>query len=190
MVWSALKMGLFFFSACIPVQAFPRQVRLGVKAGVVFSNATIQHVGGYDVSPKEKAGLTAGVFICIPVGPRLSFRPGAEMVIKGFRAKNNSATRFSYIDFPVNLLCQLKTKHEQQVLVGGGPVLSCHFNRNWAYKLVDLDMGINLMAGYEWPIGASLNVNYTQGFMNVSADKTFVSNIRNRYFGVTVGYLF
>lgn len=65
-----------------------------------------------------------------------------------------------------------------------GPVLGDDgkiylFYRPW-------DVGANILTGYEFNNGLSLNINYSLGLTNISPSD--LNTLKNHYFGITVGY--
>ena len=196
LIRAVLKICLFSCPLLASLPSFPQKPKFGIKAGPVFSNCTIEYTDTfYTTTAKTKTSFMAGVFVYIHAGKNFSFRPGIELVRKGIREKSkyssySSPRNFTYLDFPLNALYETKCKNDNKILVGGGPVISYYITNDQQYGLATIDMGANVMLGYEWPIGASLNFNYTGGLKNVSAAKTYMSKLKNHYFGISVGYWF
>jgi len=196
LIRAALKICLFSCCLLASLQSFPQKTKFGVKAGVVFSNCNIEYTDTfYTSATKTKTSFVAGVFVYIHAGKNVSFRPGIELVRKGTNEKNknsiySSALQLNYLDFPLNALYEIKCKNENKILVGGGPVISYFLTNDQYYSLANIDIGANVMLGYEWPIGASINLNYTGGLKNASTAKTYISKLKNYYFGLSVGYWF
>jgi hypothetical protein len=170
--------------------------KFGVKAGMAISNCRIKSVNP-TTETSNRLSVTGGVFVHIPIDKRFSLRPGIEVVSKGTNRYNSSFNsysftnqlRLSYLDFPINLLYEIPVR-TNKLLFGGGPVLSFLLNRELNDGIANSDFGVNLMAGYEWPIGASLCINYTHGLKNVNATQTKGNKVTNYYFGITVAYWF
>ena len=178
----------------IPAQ--PQIAHIGLKAGAVFSNISFKAVDpitGSDLKPSA----TFGVFVHIPVSKQFSIRPSLEYVSKGAFLNENilstarfrSKLQFSYIDIPVNLLYSFPPGRNK-VIAGGGPVISFLLHKEQDGRYANNDIGVNILAGYEWAIGASLCLNFTQGLKNIAPDKLNGENIQNHYFGLTIGYWF
>jgi len=193
---AALKICLFSCPLLASLQSFPQKPTFGIKAGAVFSNCNIEYSDTfYTSTTKTKTSFMAGIFVYIHAGKNFSFRPGIELVRKGTNEKNknsiySSDRQFTYLDFPLNALYEIKCKNEKKILVGGGPVISYFLRNDEDYSLANIDIGANVMLGYEWPIGASVNLNYTGGLKNVSTAKNYMSKLKNYYFGLSVGYWF
>lgn len=130
---------------------------------------------------------------------------------------NEEATtryRYNYLELPVNFLYKGEAGRGK-VFAGLGPYVAYGIGGKVTYKgysagtkksrqikfdgedntsnLEELhanaiDAGVNLLAGYEFKNGLLFSINYTSGFLDVSAsDRTLE---KHRYFGVSVGYLF
>lgn len=182
------------------LHAQAQKPRFGVKAGTVIANCRIKSADpGTETS--KRLSVIGGVFVHIPINKKFSLRPGIEFVCKGSQITGRysdsynsySFTRqlqLSYLDFPVNLLYETPVR-TNKLFFGGGPVLSFLMNKEWNRDIANNgDIGANLLAGYEWPIGASVFINYTQGFKNINAIHTNGNKITNYYFGITLGYWF
>lgn len=182
----------------IPVQAQKKRPHIGLKAGAAFSNLSFKAVDPV-TNTDTKTSVTFGVFLHIPVEGRFSIRPSIEYVSKGTRSNEFSGYNnfygwgrnipLYYIDIPINLLYDFPLK-KNKILIGAGPVLSFLLNKNQDAIYASNDIGVNIMTGYEWPIGASICLNYTQGLKNIAPNKSYGGNIQNHYFGLTIGYWF
>lgn len=181
----------------LPVQA-QKKLHIGVKAGADFSNLSFKAIDPV-TNTKTKTSMTFGIFLQIPLEKHFSIRPSLEYVSKGAYTSEVSVYSFiyswrekiqlTYLDVPVNLLYDLPHKRNK-VLVGGGPVISFLLDSYQEVRYAGNDIGVNIMTGYEWPIGASICLNYTQGLKNVAPNKSYGGKIQNHYFGLTIGYWF
>ena len=195
---SPLKTCLLLPALLSILHAQAQKPRFGVKAGTAISNCRINSVDPHTGTSK-RISITGGVFVHIPINKSFSLRPGIEFVSKGALTADRyysynfyayaSQLRLSYLDLPVNLLYEIPVR-SNKLLLGGGPVLSFLLNKKWNQGIANNDIGFNLLAGYEWPIGASVFINYTQGFKNVDATHTKGNKVTNYYFGITFGYWF
>jgi hypothetical protein len=96
----------------------------------------------------------------------------------------------TYLDVPLNIMYAVKSD-KGKFIIGAGPVAGFYLNNNYRnYAFKDVDLGVNIVTGYEWPIGFFVNINHTRGLKNISADKQIVSDFKNFYYGVSVGYMF
>jgi hypothetical protein len=178
----------------IPAQA--QKVHFGLKAGAVFSNISFKAVEPIAETDKKASG-TFGVFVHIPVKGRFSLRPSFEYVSKGAFATeyfltypNRRKIQLSYVEIPVNLLYEFPLKRNK-LIAGGGPVVSFLLSTKYSEHGYDsYDIGANILAGYEWAMGASFCLNFTQGLKNILANKTNGGNVKNYCYGFTIGYWF
>jgi hypothetical protein len=185
---------LAFLYLFIPAQA--QKAHFGMKGGVVFSNISFKAAEPI-AETDAKASGTFGVFVHIPVKGRFSLRPSVEYVSKGAFATeyfltypNRRKIQLSYLDIPVNLLYGIPHKRNK-LIAGGGPVVSFLLTTKFSERGYDnYDLGVNVLAGYELAMGASLCLNFTQGLKNVLANKTNGGNIKNYCYGLTIGYWF
>jgi hypothetical protein len=197
---SPLKTCLLLPALLSILHAQAQKPRFGVKAGITIANCRIKSADP-GTGTSKRISVIGGVFVHIPINKKFSLRPGVEFVCKGSLIKGRytdpynsySFTRqfhLSYLDFPVNLLYEIPVR-ANKLFFGGGPVLSFLMNKELNQGIVNNDdFGVNLLAGYEWPIGASIFINYTHGFKNISAAHIFGNKITNYYFGITLGYWF
>lgn len=176
--------------------SFGQKPVIGIKAGIAFSNATIRPAGMGTSVPKTsiRVGILGGIYLNVPSGKELIFRPGIEIVSKGTRQKDDYSSYdypviFTFLDFPINIL--YKTNNTKGFLIaGGGPVIGVPIKDYYTQYPLKTEIGINGLIGYELAIGFSLNFNYTFGISNASKNKQIYSKISNRYLGITLGYSF
>ena len=182
---------LAFVSPFMPAQA--QKPSIGIKAGIVISNLSIRAIDPVEET-NSKTSLMLGAFVHIHIKGRFSIRPGVEYVSKGAFADNyniysyDNKIQFGYLDFPINFLHEFRlTKNKW--LAGGGPVIGFLLNKGINPGYATTDIGVNLMAAYEWAIGASIALNFTQGLKNI-IDGYNGGNVKNYLFGLTIGYRF
>jgi hypothetical protein len=176
--------------------SFGQKPVFGIKIGLALSNATIDQTGGVPSSLKTttRTGVLGGVYLDVPLKKELFFRPGAEIVSKGVREKNDFSSSdypviFTYIDFPLNILYKKNYTHGH-LIAGGGPVIGVPIRDYFGAYPLKTEFSVNGLIGYELAIGFSLNLNYTYGLSNASRNKQLISKISNRYLGITIGYSF
>ncbi len=176
--------------------SFGQKTVIGIKAGIALSNATIRPAGMGTSVPKTstRVGILGGVYLDVPSGKELIFRPGIEIVSKGTRQKDAYSSYdypviFTFLDFPLNILYK-KNYTNGHLIAGGGPVIGVPVRDYYSQYPLKTEIGINGLIGYELPIGFSLNFNYNYGLSNASKDKQIISKISNRYLGITLGYSF
>jgi len=186
---------IVFFS--VP-QAKSQKLRVGIKAGTAISNCTIKSTEPV-ITTTSKASVTVGLFAHIRLRRRFSVRTGVEYVSKGalvdktyteyYSYTVRGSFRFNYLDLPVNFLYDIPLG-PNKLFAGGGPVMSFLLNKNANPGVAGNDVGANILAGFEWPIGAAFIINYTHGFKNISGNRYNETAIRNHYFGITLAYWF
>lgn len=131
----------------------------------------------------------------------------------GSNEEATTSYRYNYLELPVNFLYKGEAGRGK-VFAGLGPYVAYGIGGKVTYKGYNsaakksrqikfdgedvanleelhanaIDVGVNLLAGYEFKNGLLFSINYTSGFLDVSAsDRT---EEKHRYFGVSVGYLF
>jgi hypothetical protein len=107
-------------------------VRFGIKAGLNYSNLTINNAGAVN-DKKGIAGWHAGVLVDIPLLPLLSVQPGLLITQKGskFTVGDNSGatynevtTRPLYLEMPVNVLLKIPLPNKVKIFAGAGPYIA------------------------------------------------------------------
>lgn len=174
------------------------KVKYGIKAGVTLAKSKVELDPG--VTPYYdklvfKAGAMGGVFAQIDAGKNTCFQPELLIVGKGMKEKYETYSYrndFTYIELPLNFLYKPVTS-KGSFFIGGGPSPAYYIGENifygGQYYIKKFDLGINLLAGYEVPIGFSINLHYTHGLTNISRSAE-VPVTKNRCIGLSVGYTF
>lgn len=163
---------------------------IGIKLGLAFSNATIKPVDAETNSfaTSTRTGVLGGIFLDIPSGKKLIVRPGIEVVSKGTK-EGNYPIRFTFVDFPLNILYKISNANGA-FLAGGGPSIGVPITDYYSRYPLKIEYGVNGLIGYQLPIGFSFNLNYSYGLSNASNHNEFIRRISNRYLGIAVGYTF
>jgi hypothetical protein len=170
------------------------KIRIGVKAGIVFTRFKTQPEPGSTYSNLLR--LRTSLFAHIPISSKAYFRPEIALAGKGTKYETSYLTRdlLSYVEVPLNVLYKAASS-KGIFLIGGGPAPAFLIN-NESYRfyasnnIKKFDLGINALATYESPLGFSFNIQYTYGLLNISRDKSGQPTIKNRCFGIFLGYLF
>jgi Outer membrane protein beta-barrel domain len=173
------------------------KIRFGIKAGIAIANLKIEYGPAVTAGdPTFKAGALAGVFLQMPVGKTFSFQPELLLIGKGMKEKSQNysyRTDLTYLELPLNLLYK-QSSAKGSFFIGGGPAPAFYIGENVFYSgyngFKKFDVGVNVLVGYELPIGFSINLHYTHGLLNISHDRTNVPVTKNRCAGLSVGYLF
>lgn len=205
------KLLIFFGAIIIPTSAFSQisvlegketsnsKIRFGIKAGVAVANAKVEYnttTMPHNGKPRSKLGAMGGVFAQMYLGKNACFQPELLMVGKGMKENNQNysyRTDLTYLELSLNLLYKPATP-KGSFFIGGGPAPAFYIGENVFYSsgsaIKKFDFGINFLAGYELPIGFSINLHYTHGLTNISSDNTLIPVMKNRCFGLSVGYTF
>ncbi len=183
------------------------KIKFGIKAGITLSNCQVKYNPAPDPAPAKpmtKSGAAFGVFIRMPLGKKTSFQPELLMIAKGMKEKDQYGssywykTRITYLELPLNILYKPVTP-KGSFFIGGGPTPAFYIGNNVFYygekAFKTFDLGINILAGYEIPIGFSINLHYTHGLSNIGKEKDangtlYSVNQKNRCFGIMIGYTF
>jgi hypothetical protein len=177
---------LLWLFAVPPASAQPP---IGVKVGAGLATAAFETISNSyytEVSAKSKVGLVLGVFTQFPVKGLWVFQPGVQYAFKGYRLYHRSVYNpeftsrevLPYLEAPLNFL-HASRPNGNGFLIGGGPVVGLLVARGYRSSNA-VDVGLNLKTGYRVPVGFSLNLDYTYG----------LTNLKNRFLALTVGYLF
>jgi hypothetical protein len=176
---------------------------IGIKTGLALSGyrATYSTADPTYIPPTNslKTGFILGGYVDIKAHKKLFIRPGAELVVKGAAIQVNYITNgtlhayktsrnFAVIDFPINLIYKTNDGDKQRWIIGGGLVPGLILSRNYNRG----DLGLNVVTGYEFPIGVTFNANFTYGLLNVTRSYYYADpvTLKNYYFGLTIGYFF
>lgn len=216
-----MKRKFLALSAVLALMAGAAQAQnkttFGVRAGVNFTNLNGEDGAGRDHDYKIKTGFHVGVNAEIPLADEFYLQPGVLFSAKGAKVDNADDTKInvSYIEVPVNFLYKPEIG-TGRLLLGVGPYVGIGVtgkvksdagdadikfkNDLDAADLLDdnfyskrIDMGGNLLFGYEFSNKFSVQLNAQLGLLNldpkVEGEKPD-SKTKNTGFGVSVGYRF
>ncbi len=190
---------LIIFPLAVAGQENKQAFSGGGKIGMAFSTLTPDYTdaNGYKHQFSLTDGLKIGGFIQLPAGKNILIQPELFFIVKGGDEKvsfdsvqytNYGPRRISYVELPINILAKLKAG-TGFFLAGGGP--SFAFSRKRYFDAGPrFDAGLNLLLGFQWPLGFLVNLNYTKGFSNTEHAATGVPKVTNSSFGICVGYAF
>lgn len=186
------------------------QARFGITAGAVFANYKVD-VDGFSVSSDPKTGITAGMFVDLPLSKSLSFQPALNYVQKGstwkltdFGETITSKAVVHNIEVPLNLVF-----HTGGLFIGAGPSFclgvsgkstmndgsgevkeSIKFGNGDEDDMRPLDLGANLMAGYLFTDRFLVSGHYNAGLSNLAPGSGDAGKLKSSYFGVKLGLMF
>ncbi len=163
------------------------KIRFGLKTGLAFSSTRQEFLNNAGpVTLESKTSLLIEMYLNVKINERLYFQPAVIFLSKGPRYSYGT----NYFEIPLDILHKLSLKNGMFFLGGG---LSPAFKVSTSYGSDDIkrfDLGLNALATYQTPIGFSINLRYTYGLLNLSNNKTYITNYQNRYLSVCVGYEF
>lgn len=174
------------------------KIKFGIKGGVAIANTKIEYntttMPGNN-KPTSKLGALGGVFVRMALGNNACFQPELLMVGKGMKERNqyySYRTDLTYLELPLNILYK-PSGSKGSFFIGGGPAPAFYIGENVFYSGLQyfkkFDFGINILTGYELPIGFSINLHDTHELQNISMNKTEVPVTQNRCFGLRSGYI-
>lgn len=174
--------------------------KLGYNAGTVSSN---------DVDIKEDgktlSGIGFGAFAEFSVGKNFAIQPQLNFNRKGVAVAHGGHSdkyKFNVLDIPVNALY----RSNGGFFIGGGPNFG--FNLSGGLRAHDdpsenfdfefgknpgqikrMDLGLNLLTGYEFKNGLFVSANYLAGLTNLSnvSGQTWRNNLLNFSLGYSFG---
>lgn len=161
----------------------------------------------------------AGVVASVPVSKNIIFRPQLQYIQKGWKnhveytdaSKDYDARlKANCIELPLNFVYDAPTK-SGRFFIGAGPYVSCALSGTLKNEtdgtVADIvfdesdttglpanriDVGINVIAGYEFRGGFFLSVNYSHGFVDFRTALKNASDPHNKntVLGLSLGYMF
>ncbi len=170
--------------------------------------------GGVSGTPKDRAGITAGIFVSAPLSTNITFQPALNFVQKGYTVKDDFGTEkvnFNYIELLLNFVYNTSVSHG--LFIGAGPSLAYGISDNDKFKYSNgsmpdenqkihfgsdadkvkvFDFGANFIIGYELKEGFLIAGNYNLGLgkINNNDGSEPDGTVKNRYFAVKIGYAF
>ncbi len=209
-----LKYVLFAVLIMLTVNSFG-QTTFGLRGGVNFFVINTKNAGIYEIDPKLKTGFNYGVNAEIPIGIDFYVQPGILFSTKGTKIKSNGATiNLSYLELPVNLLYTPELG-KGRILLGFGPyaawAVGGKYKQNGssmdvqfensiprtalaAYYQKRFDAGGNMLFGYRWTNGLSVQLDAQLGLVNTFTKQEGAPgpepSQKNTGFGVSLGYRF
>ena len=173
------------------------QSSIGIKVGMGLSMPSITfqpdpYYGGASTSSSID-GMVFGLITQVPLGSSCWLKPAAQVSFKGYRTFYGGYSygqSVTYLEMPLNIVYS-SGKKGSGFQLGGGPVLGYLLNPNFHYNSLRRgDISLNVLTGYQTPIGFSFNLSYTHSFTNAVNNETDIVSFRNRFLAFAVGYLF
>ena len=184
--------------------AAAQMASFGITTGAVLSNYSAKTDG--EESPKldSKVGLTFGIMSNIPINKSISFQPALNYIQKGASYTEDETKikiKLNYLELPLNFVYNAPEKNGH-FFIGAGPYIAYgiaakvkvgdvevkgHFGSGEDDMAKPLEIGANVLTGYQFAGGFNIAANYNRGLNNISTDRS--SKEHNYYFGLRVGYM-
>lgn len=202
---------LIAFAAVFAVITMNAQnAKFGVTAGITIANQKFKS-SGLSITGDSKVGFTAGAVADVGITENFSFQPGLNFTQKGSKVtfdpgtgSQTSKQTLNYIELPLNFLYKAPAG-AGKFFAGLGPVLSygisgkakddgdefdIHFGSDTDDDYKAFEFSGNVLAGYELAGGFLVAVNYNLGFSDILNGGDSDESVKNKYFGIRIGYLF
>lgn len=191
-----------------------QDTRIGVTAGAVMASMKAKS-SGVNMTTDGKVGFTAGVIASIPVGEQFSFRPnlnftqkGGKLDVSAFGVTAKEKQTLNYIELLLNFLYHTPAG-DGNVFAGLGPSVSFGMSGKYKYSETGqpdeegdiefgndevndhykpLEVGANILAGYEFANGFFAAVSYNLGLSNIDVEGDGDNSTKTRYFALRLGY--
>jgi hypothetical protein len=196
--------------------AYGQDTRFGVTAGAAIASMKAKS-GGVSLTTDGKIGPTVGVLASIPVTEMFRFLPILSFLQKGGKLKYSGSgytseekQTLSYLELLLNMVYYAPAGNGS-FFAGLGPAISFGMSGKYKYKETGqpdeegdiefgsnentdhykpLEVGGNLIAGYEFANGFFAALNYNLGLSNIDVEGNSDNSSKTRYFGIRVGYFF
>lgn len=191
----------------IHVHVSGQKTRIGFLAGGTIANY-IDKTSGKN---RPKAGLMTGIIAEVSLHKRLSLQTGLIMVQKGISIKKDAVDQYSFlmsnnlIEIPLNLIMQTPAG-SGKFFFGAGPSVGAVISGKMKFEglgqyvkqhvkignnsdddIRRIDIGGNLLAGFNFASKINITLNYNMGLNNLTNDGT--GRLHSQYFGLSLAYL-
>lgn len=184
----------------ISLAAFSQTKGFGIKAGITTNY--LKFTQNDETIEGQKIGFYLGVLNHLPLDKNFALQPNFQVALKGAKLPGIEFTTW-HLELPVNLLYT-----HNGFYVGGGPYISYGLDGKAKgedlqpdgevdiyskaetpdYLFRRLEGGVNLLMGYTFPGGISLNANFSHGLNNLYRG-TGNNKITSKTFGFSIAYL-
>ncbi len=194
----------------LSITTYGQKAVFGVTAGATLAKIHLKD-GSSNYSPDSRVGLTAGILADIPIADNFSFQPAINYVQKGAKTEEQdyeSKLTLHYAEIPLNFLFKPEMAN-LQFFVGAGPSIAFALSGKekekyngdtdtYKIKFGDdpdehdmrrADIGANFVAGIETKSGFIAAFNFNHGLSNLVPGGSDDGSIKNRYFGLRIGFL-
>lgn len=188
--------------------AFAQTPSFGIRGGVNFASLNASN-GNLSLSTGSTTTFAVGVFADFKVGA-VSIQPALNYTGKGGNIEEEGAMidiKTYYVQVPVNVVYRIPAVIGN-VYFGAGPFVGVGFSgkakvtSNGISESMDItfgsdpgdfkitEFGLNGIAGVEFKGGLILGLNYDLGLSDISNNGGESASLKNRVFGISVGYKF
>ena len=206
----------FSFLSLISASAFSQDVKFGIQAGTAIASQKAK-ASGISISSDGKVGFTVGAIADISLAENITFQPALNFTQKGSKfnisegsESMESTQTLNYLELPFNFLYHAPAGNGK-FFAGLGPVVNYGISGKAKVKMSgeaetseDINFGTdeeqddykpfefagNVLAGYEFSNGLFVAANYNAGLSNIAVGGDSDNSLKNRYFGVRVGFKF
>jgi len=195
--------------------AFSQDIRFGIQAGTAIASQKAKQ-SGISITSDGKVGFTVGVTSDISIAESFTFQPSLNFTQKGSKfnvsdgsESMESSQTLNYIELPLNFLYHAPAG-KGKFFAGLGPVVNYGISGKAKVKMggesmsEDINFGSNededdykpfefsgnILAGYEFSNGVFVAANYNAGLSNIAVGGDSDNSLKNRYFGVKLGFKF
>ena len=180
------------------------QTKIGLTAGASFANLKAK-AESISITSDLKPGITAGLFIDVPLSSNFSFQPALNFVQKGGSFKDDfetGKTTLNYLEVPLNFIYNTGTA--EGFFIGAGPAMAYGFSGkeksgseatkikfgSGDEELKAFEFSANAIAGYRFAKGFMISANYNLGLTSLANADSEDGTLKNSYFAIKIGCLF
>jgi hypothetical protein len=208
-----MKKTILLFISFIFLMNFTKaqNVAVGVHATATIASYKYSFESSTTTS-KMKVGAGGGLVLSVPLGKHFSFRPELNYILKGGTEKDEDAKAkltLNYLELPLHVVYNVNTT-SGVFFAGAGPSFSLGVSGKSKYEdgetgdetekinfgntedddLKPLEIGVGVLAGYQFMNGFFVDARFNAGLTNSFPDDYDDAKFRNMYFGIGVGYMF
>ncbi|MES2647593.1 MAG: porin family protein [Bacteroidota bacterium] len=205
-----MKTMLFSFICLVALTTHSKaQTSFGIQGGATFANQKYSGEG-FDLNLDTKVGLSFGLVGVMPISKNFAFRPELNFTQKGAKSSSDDgmdgSINLNYIELPLNFVYRMNNDN-CGLFIGAGPSVAfgisgksksdeyedekVKFGNGDDADLKALDLGGNIIAGFQFKNGVFLSANYNLGLNNFIPGED-IDDIKgtNNYFGFKIGFMF
>jgi len=178
------------------------KITYGIKVGTTQSTLSpdVTYDNGAKSDFRYKTGFTFGGRIQFEAGKDILLLPELSLVGKGAKIfvssgsgsyLDHSPTLSTFAELTLNVLKQFSSS-KGKFMLGGGPSLGINTDE-YSQELGKSDIGINILAAYQLPIGFSFELNFNKGLKEQTGNIYYSSTprkVKTSVFGFCLGYIF